>query len=124
MNDRTRVAKRQSPLFAAGQGGHRHAHNMACYASDAKTSPTPWLLWEILVAGTWRPCTGHPAWGEETDYRRAKRSTLAIHVYESSLDGVMYQAMARRLPADRFVNTIVLIYIGGKLMDTQIRETE
>ena len=55
--------------------GHIHAKLMKQYAKDAKTSETPWELWEFRVKdwGTnigFQPCDKHPAWLTETEYRR------------------------------------------------------
>ena len=62
--------------------GHVHAELMAQYAEDAKTSKTPWKLWQMKSAdGVWRGCEAHPVWVSSTVYRR-KPKTHIVHGVE------------------------------------------
>lgn len=52
--------------------GHIHAKSMRQYAKDAKTSATPWKLWECKYDGrsAWYGLNSQPVWKETTQYRR------------------------------------------------------
>ena len=58
--------------------GHPHAALMAMYAEDAATHARPWELWQektnLLLP--WVPCSYHPNWVAETEYRRAPAEVL------------------------------------------------
>lgn len=59
--------------------GHIHAELMAQYAEDAKTSKTPWELWQIKGDnGEWWECNAHPRWSNATEYYRKPKMKL-IH---------------------------------------------
>lgn len=63
---------------------HKHAENMALYAQDAAETNTPWKRWELSEIddkGRWYPCTTHPAWNEDTQYRR-KKSVIKVGRFE------------------------------------------
>lgn len=73
----------QQVLEMAGMAeqGHVHAELMAQYAEDAKTSKTPWELWQIKGEdGVWFCCKGHPMWLSASEYRRSPwiRHTLLM----------------------------------------------
>ncbi len=58
-------------VYEPEQVGHAHAELMAQYAEDAKTSKTPWELWEFLDRDDgWTTSKGSPGWYETTEYRR------------------------------------------------------
>lgn len=62
--------------------GHAHAELMAQYAEDAKTSKTPWRLWEYLDKDDgWTTFKGSPGWYETSEYRR-KPKTHIVHGVE------------------------------------------
>lgn len=55
--------------------GHIHAELMAQYAKDAKTSKTPWVLWEYLDRDDgWTTHRGAPGWYETSEYRRKPKT--------------------------------------------------
>lgn len=58
--------------------GHVHAKLMKKYAKDAKTSETPWELWEFRDYDdeSWRSLGAHPYWGEKVQYRRKPKSKV------------------------------------------------
>lgn len=61
--------------LAEKEKGHIHAESMAQYAEDAKTSETPWELWQMKsVDGVWRGCEAHPVWVSSTVYRRKPKT--------------------------------------------------
>ena len=61
---------------------HIHAELMAQYAEDAKTSKTPWELWEYLDKDDgWCAFRGSPGWYETTEYRRAPKTHM-VHGVE------------------------------------------
>lgn len=62
--------------------GHVHAELMLQYAEDAKTSKTPWELWEYLDKDDgWTTFKGAPGWYETSVYRR-KPKTHFVHGVE------------------------------------------
>ena len=62
--------------------GHVHAELMQQYAEDAKTSKTPWRLWEFLdKEDGWTTFKGAPGWHETSVYRR-KPKTHTVHGVE------------------------------------------
>lgn len=62
--------------------GHIHAHLMAQYAEDAKTSRKPWELWQHRTGSSeWTNCTSHTGWDAISEYRR-KPKTKLIHGIE------------------------------------------
>ena len=57
--------------------GHAHAELMAQYAEDAKTSKTPWRLWEYLDKDDgWTTFRGSPDWYETSEYRRKPKTHI------------------------------------------------
>ena len=57
--------------------GHVHAELMAQYAEDAKTSKTPWELWEYLDKDDgWTTFRGSPCWYETSVYRRKPKTHI------------------------------------------------
>ena len=69
-------------VYETEQKGHVHAKLMAQYAEDAKTSKTPWELWEFLDRDDgWNTFRGTPGWYETTEYRR-KPKTHTVHGVE------------------------------------------
>ena len=66
-------------VYEPEQVGHVHAELMQQYAEDAKTSKTPWQLWEYLSKDDgWTTFRGAPGWYETSEYRR-KPKTKLIH---------------------------------------------
>lgn len=69
-------------MAAMAERGHVHAKLMAQYAEDAKTSKTPWELWEYLDKDDgWTTFRGSPGWYETSEYRR-KPKTHMVHGVE------------------------------------------
>lgn len=69
-------------VYEPEQQGHVHAELMAQYAEDAKTSKTPWELWQVKCdAGIWHLCKDYPRWECTREYRR-KPKTKLIHGVE------------------------------------------
>lgn len=62
---------------------HTHADNMLAYAQDAQETETPWKSWEYSNKHSkgWCLCDGHPAWSDNTEYRRKPR-TIRIGNYD------------------------------------------
>ena len=64
-------------MYEPEQVGHVHAREMAQYAEDAKTSKTPWRLWQMKVfEGDWRECEAHPMWASSVEYRRKPKTHI------------------------------------------------
>lgn len=60
-----------SMVYEAEQQGHNHAHLMAQYAEDAKTTDKPWELWQFKgTDGSWMSPTANLFWVACTEYRR------------------------------------------------------
>ena len=58
-------------VYEPEKKGHVHAELMAQYAEDAKTSKTPWQLWEYLDKDDgWTTFKGSPGWYATSEYRR------------------------------------------------------
>lgn len=84
-NDCNMTAKEFLDLvYEPEKKGHVHAELMAQYAEDAKTSKTPWELWQIkdkYKDDVWFCCQRHPIWATHLEYRR-KPNTKLIHGVE------------------------------------------
>lgn len=69
-------------VYEPGQQGHIHAENMALYVGDAKTTSTPWELWQFKDSnGVWWNARRNPTWESDTEYRR-KPKTHIVHGVE------------------------------------------
>ena len=56
---------------------HPHAHLMALYAEDAKTTDKPWELWELFTKlGTWVGVGRNPDWCADIQYRRKPKTHI------------------------------------------------
>lgn len=71
--------------------GHAHAELMEKYANDAKTSATPWKLWECKYDGRsdWCELNNTPVWSETVQYRRKsenKESVAPNEIIKAMLD--------------------------------------
>lgn len=57
--------------------GHPHAHLMALYAEDAKTTDKPWELWQIKAGSSdWISCKFSPAWDPCCQFRRKPKTHI------------------------------------------------
>lgn len=55
--------------------GHIHAELMQQYAEDAKTSKSPWELWQASPStGVWHNLNDHPKWWIRQNYRRKPKT--------------------------------------------------
>lgn len=62
-------------VYVPAQVGHVHAELMAQYAVDAKTTKTPWELWQLVSSeGMWTDCTSSPLWLPSFEYRRKPKT--------------------------------------------------
>lgn len=73
--------------------GHVHAELMAQYAEDAKTSKTPWELWQVKYSkgdGEWCDCNLSLKWSSSSEYRRKPKAKLIhgveVPVFEFTLE--------------------------------------
>ena len=82
-NDCNMTAKEFLDLvYEPEKQGHIHAELMAQYAEDAKTTTTPWDLWQMRINGPWIKCEQcNMGFVENNEYRR-KPKTKLIHGVE------------------------------------------
>lgn len=64
-------------VYEPEQQGHVHAHLMAQYAEDAKTTDKPWELWQLFTKiGTWVGVDKNPDWCADIQYRRKPKTHI------------------------------------------------
>lgn len=96
----------QQVLEMAGMAkqGHVHAHLMALYAEDAKTTDKPWDLWQIKAGSSdWISCKFSPAWDPRCQFRRKPKNHIVHGVEVPDLritpkNGEWYYLVGRAAP--------------------------